>query len=600
MVTSMKNLLSSFILTFVAVLSLSAQQGGAPIYLMFTYDCVDQLEYRYAYKKDSMLVYSVHPRPDDRFLLKAGAGIRMANLPKGALSCRDFNMNELFVDAINSGARPVYMVHQTSSGYLLMQLTSATQITRYGSVYQVKAPRYGFAVDTNSLVYGTNLAAPNTNSAVYFNGIKIYNCLNEYTFRRTPGSGNDERSDFDFIPTLGLTNDKTGRTASEAENNYYRLSKVNGQALDDYLTGLCSSKPKPAPSSNVSVWANEMPPLPPAKGPVNPYDKESAVLGPPSPNANAVSPATEECSTPMGEGYHVVQRGQSLNLISKAYKIDINNLIKWNNIKDPNKVQACQVIWLKKPPANAATLVQNTKTVVPQPKPVDPYEHIRQDKKLANNPAPQNSGGGNGYVAPIVHNTTGSTGPKPEYVNPDPVAVPAPKKDETQPAFYHTVKSGESLGKISRFYGIPEACIRSYNNLPPTGPATIYVDQKLYISNCQQNADNRSNFLEQDKNDPVAKPVEEKVVPQPVKDPFEGQWQDTPVSGEGNNNTKGIELPTVEYFFEHVVQSGETLRSIALKYDMTVNELALLNNLSPTENVLPGKRLSIPRSKRKG
>ncbi len=44
----------------------------------------------------------------------------------------------------------------------------------------------------------------------------------------------------------------------------------------------------------------------------------------------------------------------------------------------------------------------------------------------------------------------------------------------------------------------------------------------------------------------------------------------------------------------HVVQAGETLASIALKYGVTVEALAQANDITPTEDVYPGQSLLIP------
>ena len=43
----------------------------------------------------------------------------------------------------------------------------------------------------------------------------------------------------------------------------------------------------------------------------------------------------------------------------------------------------------------------------------------------------------------------------------------------------------------------------------------------------------------------------------------------------------------------HVVARGETLYRIALRYNMTVEELRRLNGLKPDHPILPGQRLLI-------
>lgn len=62
-----------------------------------------------------------------------------------------------------------------------------------------------------------------------------------------------ERTDIDFIPGVGITTDRTGKSAAEAENNQSRLTKVNGLALEDYITMLCPA----GGGSTVSKWAGQ-------------------------------------------------------------------------------------------------------------------------------------------------------------------------------------------------------------------------------------------------------------------------------------------------------------------------------------------------------
>jgi membrane-bound lytic murein transglycosylase D len=53
------------------------------------------------------------------------------------------------------------------------------------------------------------------------------------------------------------------------------------------------------------------------------------------------------------------------------------------------------------------------------------------------------------------------------------------------------------------------------------------------------------------------------------------------------------ELPT-----QHVVRSGETLRSVSRRYHVRVKDLAYANNLSPRERLTPGLSLIIPKKGR--
>jgi len=654
---------------------LSAQP---PVYLMFTQDCVDQLEYRAAYGAVTTLIYSVHPTTDAQFFLTAGvSGITSPTKPEGARTCYEFTINDAFADVINKGTRQVYMVHQASNGYMLMPIIACTQVTRYGAVYQFRAPNYGFAVDTSNLVNEQNLAAPNSSSYIYFNGIKFRDCYNQYSFRRVPATANMERADFDFIAGVGITSDKTGKTASDAESNWMRLTKVNGVALDDYITNACKNKTRTPPASTVTKWSGE------AKyGPANPYemDKETAsiLVGPPQPLTNSSnSPLPVECTEAPGYGYHLVMPGESLNAIARSYRVDVKDLVKWNKIKNANKLAVCQKVWLMKPMAGS-NMVSMRKDAVSAPAPVahstpaaEYYAGptvVRQDylwNQQAKQPQAYSNGNvapvvpssaNSGYISPVVYSTTSSTpaGNAPTVVRP-----PQP--------FTHTVRAGETVSGISRYYGISEECMRYQNSMAATGDVIIYPNQVLTISMCQTGTmptvptptptqynynpptpiaapainpnyiynqqtkqyeynprSNGANYIYNpatglyDYKEPEIQTVRPGAflegtpnpqqpaqynAPQPTPFPEFNDRPDvfdetTPVNG-GNApdfTSKGNSVtPATKYYTEHVVQQGENLRAVAMKFNISEAELRQLNSLADSESVMPGKRLVVPR-----
>ncbi|MDD2593647.1 MAG: LysM peptidoglycan-binding domain-containing protein, partial [Bacteroidales bacterium] len=99
----------------------------------------------------------------------------------------------------------------------------------------------------------------------------------------------------------------------------------------------------------------------------------------------------------------------------------------------------------------------------------------------------------------------------------------------------HIVKSGETLSGIANKYGVTITDIKKWNNLTSD---KIVVGQKLIINPTQKS-----------------------------------------ISSSGNK--------------VHMVKSGETLSSIALKYNTTVNEIMKKNNLKSTKIVV-GQKLIIP------
>ncbi len=612
-----------FSLYLLAITALSAQTS--PIYLLFTRDCMDQLEYRYTYGTNTALTYSVHPRMEEQYLLTAGQpAISSPSLPAGTLNCREFNMNSAFVDAINKNARPVYMVHQTSSGYTLVPLASATQITRYGAVYQFRTPRYAFAVDTNNLVYEQNLALPGSNAYLYFSGVKLHSCRNEYSFRRVPTQNSPERSDFNFIAGVGIVNDRSGNTAAEAENNQLQLTKVNGLALEDYITTLCPNKT----GSTVSKWSGQAGygPVSSTTPPMN-QDKELASIqqngGIPT-AASTVNTAygrVANCPEPMGAGYHIMQPGETLNAVSRTYGIDVKSLIRWNKLTDPNKVQVCQKIWLKSPPTAqtspkgvAPAPVQHAaKLSTPAPTAVNQSVYWGQPQPAYQPQQPP--------VAPSIYNYVAPKNNMNEYVAPQVTA----SGNAGTPAILHTVQKGETVRNIARNNDLSESRLRMLNNMPATGNVQLRVGQKLIVaegvpaaptvypnlpagttnptSGAFLTTPSTTNPAPIQNNAPAPVQYNTPTTTQPMGEDRE-RFYETPVAGSVPTapanvapQTAASQLPaqtSTPNYQEYIVKEGETINSIAIKFKANAQELAIVNNKELAETLIAGQRILVP------
>jgi len=123
-----------------------------------------------------------------------------------------------------------------------------------------------------------------------------------------------------------------------------------------------------------------------------------------------------------------------------------------------------------------------------------------------------------------------------------PPATPAPGRQVE-----HIVQRGEYLALIANRYGVSTNAIIKANNL--RNPNFIYPGQKLII------------------------PVPGITVPTA-----------TPASGGGRATSGKV----------HIVQRGETLQSIALKYGVTVRELAAANGIRNPNFIYVGQKLVIP------
>lgn len=586
----------TFILLGLLSAGMAFAQQSTPLYIMYNSACMDQLEYRYVYAGTSVTAFSVHPTANEQYVLTTGTGgITSPTLPKTTVNCRDLAFSDQFLTDVNNVSRQIYIVQQLSSGYILMPVIAATQVIRSGTYYLYRAPSYSFAIDTSNLVYESNIATGSSEWYIYFNGLKIRGCYYEYSFKREPTKANQERSEFDFVPGIGVTSERTGKTAAEAENNHFRLIKMNGMALEDYISARCQSQPPgtSAPLSQYTPKVNYGP------GTLREEDKEKAsilnpsgTMGPPAPVKFA------NCPEPLGEGYHIVQPGETLNAISRSYSIPVKSLVSWNKIKDPDHINVCQKIWLRTPPTNVNTLASKG-SAPPAALPREDNTVVRQDQYWQTNTNYQTA----------TYN----------YPQPQPQPSVAPAQPYTPPAqtLVHTVQKGETLYGIGQRYGITESDMRRLNNFPATGEVVVKPGMQLFVADCCPNptatttpaqpATTYPNLSAQpayQPQQPVAQPSNPGtgVLPELFSTPTSTQpvtyGQPTSTAPTAAPSTSNPTQPTKQpaYFQEYIVREGDTINSVAIKFKVNAQELALVNNKEPNETLIAGQRLLIPRN----
>mgnify|MGYP002401691989 CR=1 FL=1 len=557
---------------------------------------MDQLEYRQVYSGATMMGYSVHPTANEQYVLMAGSGgINSPTLPKGTVNCREYALNEQFLNDVNNVSRQVYIVHQLTKGYMLTPVISATQVLRSGSYYLFRAPSYSFAVDTSNLVYESNIATGSSNWYIYFNGLKIRGCYYEYSFKREPTRTNQERSEFDFVPGIGVISERTGMTAADAEANHIRLIRINGMALEDYISLQCQQAPANTPGA--TPLSKYTPQVNYGAMPVRESDKELGSLSYTPANTGTVGPPPlANCPEPPGEGYHIVQPGETLNAISRAYEIPVRSLVSWNKIKDPDKILICQKIWLKKPPAESAALAyKGGKTSPATYSTPSGQAVIRQDVYWQNQAYQPNT---YTYQQPQTYSTTPQS-----YTAPAQVLV-------------HTVQQGETLYGIGLRNGLSEAEMRRLNNLPATGDVLLRPGTQLFVSDCCPETRAAGTTTAQPQyTQPAAtqpqnygQPSGNTFLPELYTNPTTGQTQYTAPATYGTQPTTTTTQPATTttqptqptkqptYFQEYIVREGDTINSVAIRFKVNAQELALVNNKEPNETLIAGQRLLIPRN----
>ena len=577
-------------------------------YVVFNRDCMSQLVYRYAYpnvKGDApVYAYAVKPNVLENYVFIAeGSGHYSPTMPEGAITCGKLNLNDGFIAGLNRGDRQVLIVFQRQEGgYWLMPIGSATLIAKNGPKYWIRSKNCSFIFDTLHLDNDVNLAITGSPTAVYFTGSHVNNCLMEYSFHcESPKSG-ELKSDIELIPSLGFSTDRTGTSTAKAMENEMKLYRINGQFAVDFINDACPEQNKLAvPSTQKPAqYGDNM--VKPTYGLVE-QDKEKASIttkiadnaGPDQFNYEGTL-VTIDCPELLGEGYHVVQKGDNLRAISRTYNVDMQTLVKWNDIKDPNLIEVCDVVWYQKPPVGynkmAKTLAAKTAQYVS-----NGYYVIDQRKLNKVDAAGKGTTPVTSDVQPNEFkefaNTTGA--PRP---------------------LIHTVEKGEYLYKIARMYDCPDDCIRQANKMPASGNVTLEVGDRIVIPECD--CLNPSGSVS--KNTPYDEPLNsyaKKEKMQRASTVLDPQTYNTDDQKSLINKTTGVDewpvddkvktslstnnpqksttpTSTVPQFKEHLARQGDTIRSIATKYKVDPAELAQVNGLGLNEAVTPGKWILVP------
>ncbi len=571
------------LLLFAFSLALPAQ---SPLYIQFDPKCMNQLEYQYTYSGQNLLMYSIAKSSNELyfFLLANTEAVTTSTLPKGTVSCQNAPLNTSLMESINAGGRTAYVVFRVQNGYRSMKIESGGYVTRSGTYFAFRSPNYDFVMDTANVDYARNLSQPGVVSPVYLTGMRAYDCLKLYAFRLEPVSPESPRADVEVIPGIGIISDRTGRNGSEMEQNVYRLLRVNGMSLDDYIYTSCNHLAQPGGNDGTFITHPSDNP-----DPYDPFFEPDKEVYNPTPGKPGQGGGGQfvNCPEKPGYGYHIVQPGESLITIARIYSLSPSQLIAWNNIKDANRIEVCDKIWLSQqaggvpaPGGQTANyhVVQKGETLVGIARKYNLTEaSIRQLNKLPSS--------GNVIIQPgqriIVSKTTepaqgigAGTGGTPQ-----PGVAPNP--------MLHSVKRGETLTGIAQQYGYTTHYFRHINranqNLLAVRDEDFLPEGLMLTASDSKERIGFSNYTPPTSYSQLG----QRFAPANTGTPDPGIY--TPPSAQQGRQSK------FEYIGEHIVIAGETLASIAARYKVSAEKLAAANNLQPGQEPQARSILKIPK-----
>ena len=166
--------------------------------------------------------------------------------------------------------------------------------------------------------------------------------------------------------------------------------------------------------------------------------------------------------------------------------------------------------------------------------------------------------------------------------------------EENKESEIYIVKKGDTLYSIANNYNITVAELKKINNLANN---TISIGQKLYIKNdTNENITDTEDFYTVQKGDTLYSISKKFNISVDERKKINNLKSNTLSIGQKlnlNGNLPDNETNEIEYD-NYTVQKGDSLWSIAQKYNITVNELINLNELENTILQI-GQNLKVPK-----
>ncbi len=301
--------------------------------------------------------------------------------------------------------------------------------------------------------------------------------------------------------------------------------------------------------------------------------------------------------------FHTVHGEQTLWEISQMYGVSQKYLLKYNRMKNSQRLQPGRVIWLQKTrPKNQP--IEIIKEAIEDKGNLPVKEDYTKKDEVAANTPPKNESKYEEVEKPreapkkeVITKTevktpeSKSDGLKidddifePKNTTKPPVNTPPVKVEETKKtptktvSTKHIVKQGETLFSISKKYNLTVDELRKMNVMSPT--ESIKVNQLLTVG----------------KSTIAAKEEVVTKTPTPAKKPIVNE----PIGEDEIAKPKPpVRESTVTRAQTHTVGVGETLFSISKKYGVSVSQIQDWNDLS-NNSISLGQKLLVSSSKNTG
>ena len=266
---------------------------------------------------------------------------------------------------------------------------------------------------------------------------------------------------------------------------------------------------------------------------------------------------------------YVVRPGDSLSLIAVRFGTTVSELQTLNNITNPDQLQRGQVLIIFQ---NSSNEGNNSSTYIVQ------------------------TGDNLSLIAERFNTTVAELQnlnniPNPDFLQLGQVLTISTQEEDTSDTTTYVVQLGDSLSIIAQRFGTTVSELQSLNNI--SNPNFIQQGQIIRVTGSSDDSPSGSTYIVQ-QGDTLSSiayryntTVSELQTINGISNPdFLQVGQVIQIDGEASN------IP--EETSRYTVQAGDSLSTIAERFDTTVDDLMALNNISNPEYIQVGQILTVP------
>ncbi|MEM6395804.1 MAG: LysM peptidoglycan-binding domain-containing protein [Bacteroidota bacterium] len=581
---------------------------AAQYFVLFDASCMERLEYEQAISQQPRMpyfAYQIQLAGDQYLTLETGVegAVTQDYLPQGYLGCNSPVLNAELADRINGNMDRVFMLISDGSGtYLVQPVAMATLRSTSNNMLNYESPLAHFNFDTDNGIIGENLAINNPGARVYFEGRDNAACTSIYLFRQLMPRNAYPVIDYKLSSELGVVERRLGSDGNSTLGGVISLRKINGQPLNSYLANWCSQM-----QTQVANTTTSQPQIyygtPTIPTPTNTLPAQTTPVTPATNTPTVVNTQVVPSTTK-----HTVTKGQTLYALSRQYDTSVDQIKQWNGLSS-NEIFVGQQLIVGETVAQPTTFSNNVVTIgssVPG-RVTDPAEvqniNTRQPGTLTN--------------------TTPST------------------------QQYYVVQPGETVASVALRLGYTEARFREINDLGALEVVRVGQRLKANDCNCPDNQTQTTTANRQPSSttiqpgmttaNPPAAPTTFSQQPRIGAPQSTTTATQAPAQNFSNSPNFGTIIPEAyqptrssmadlenrantaapntynnanpygntnystpqtynnpnQQRATHVVQEGESLYSIATRYNLSVDQLRQLNGMSATDIIIPFQRLFV-------